>query len=102
MARLFGLLDANENSPQTEKLRALWLEFERGETAKARFALTADRAMPVLLSLAKNGRSWVENGISYERVIRKIKPPIQAGYPALWEYLELGRLTARGKGYFAR
>lgn len=97
----FWLFGANENSPHAEKLMALWLEFERGETAEARFALTADRAMPMLLNLAANGQSWVENGIHYERVIRKIKPLIQAGCPALWKYLEMELLTAREVGYFA-
>ena len=79
---------------------ALWLEFEHGETAEARFAHAADRAMPVLLNLANSGQSWVENGIRYEQVIRKIKPPIEAGCPALWDYLAVELEAARGKGYF--
>ncbi len=78
----------------------LWQEFERGETAEARFAHAVDRAMPVLLNLNNNGQSWRENGISYERVVRRVGPPIQAGCPALWSYLEARLEEARVKGLF--
>ncbi len=79
---------------------ALWLEFERGETPEARFAQAVDRAMPVLLNLANNGQSWRENGISYERVVRRVAPPIKAGCPALWNYLEPRLEEARRNGLF--
>jgi len=56
--------------------------------------------MPVLLNLSNQGQSWRENNVSYERVVRRIAPEIQAGCPALWNYLE-GRLEeAREKGWF--
>ncbi len=100
VARIFGLLGSDEHKPHAEELMMLWLEFERCETAEARFAHAADRAMPVLLNLANKGQSWVENDIRYEQVIRKIKPPIHAGCPALWDYLEVELAAARGKGFF--
>ena len=94
--RIFGLLP----DQQAAEFLCLWQEFEQAETIEALFAHAADRAMPVLLNLANEGQSWRENGISYERVVHCIKPPIQAGCPALWEYLE-GRLEeARSKGLF--
>jgi putative hydrolase of HD superfamily len=56
--------------------------------------------MPVLLNLANDGQSWRENGITYDRVIRRVAPPIRTGCPALWEYLE-GRLEEqRQRGWF--
>jgi putative hydrolase of HD superfamily len=94
--RVFGLLP----EPQGGAFLALWLEFEEGETAESRFAHSIDRAMPVLLNLKNEGQSWRENGVSYERVVRRIAPEIKAGCPALWDYLE-GRLEeARLKGWF--
>jgi putative hydrolase of HD superfamily len=96
VTRIFGMLP----DPQRSRFMALWHEFEDAETPEARFAHAADRAMPVLLNLANGGQSWVENGISYERVIRRIAPPIKAGCPALWDYLE-GRLEQlRRNGWF--
>jgi putative hydrolase of HD superfamily len=97
VTRIFGMLA----EPQRSDFLALWQEFEDGETAEARFAHAADRAMPVLLNLASGGRtSWKENGISHDRVVRRVAPPIREGCPALWEYLE-GRLEeARLKGWF--
>lgn len=96
VTRIFGLLPAEQGA----ELLSLWKEFERGETADARFANAADRAMPVLLNLANAGQSWRENGISYERVVARVAPPIKAGCPALWDYLEGRREQARDKGWF--
>ena len=94
--RIFGLLPAAQGSA----FLALWQEFETGETAEARFAHAADRAMPVLLNLANNGQSWRENGISYERVLRRIRPPIESGCPALWQWLAPQLEQAQARGYF--
>lgn len=94
--RIFGMLTEDHAAD----FLALWQEFDRAETAEARFAHAIDRAMPVLLNLANEGQSWRENGISYERVVHRIKPPIQAGCPELWNYLEARLEEARNKGLF--
>jgi putative hydrolase of HD superfamily len=94
--RIFGLLP----EPQGAQFLALWREFEDAETPEARFAHAADRAMPVLLNLANHGQSWRENGISHERVIRRIAQPIKDGCPALWDYLEARLEEERQKGWF--
>jgi putative hydrolase of HD superfamily len=95
--RIFGILPQD----QSAALLALWQEFEHDATPEARFAHAVDRAMPVLLNLANQGQSWRENGISYERVLRRIAPPIRAGCPALWNYLEVRLEAARQSGWFA-
>jgi putative hydrolase of HD superfamily len=96
--RIFGLLPEE----QSADFFALWQEFERAKTPEALFAHAVDRAMPVLLNLANQGQSWCENGISYERAVRRIEPPIKAGCPALWEYLEVRLQEAREKGFFGQ
>lgn len=96
VTRIFGLAP----EPQRSMFLELWLEFEKGETPEARFANAADRAMPCLLNLANNGQSWRENGISHERVVDRIGPPIKAGCPALWQYLEARLEEERQKGWF--
>lgn len=94
--RIFGLVQ----EPQRSQFLELWLEFEEAATPEARFAHAADRAMPPLLNLANNGQSWRENGISYERVVEKIGPPIKAGCPAMWEYLKTRLDEEHRKGWF--
>lgn len=96
VTRIFGMLPEQQGAA----FLALWQEFERGDTPEARFAHAADRAMPVLLNLANEGQSWRENGVSHERVVRRIAPPIKAGCPALWDYLEVRLEEARQKGWF--
>jgi putative hydrolase of HD superfamily len=94
--RIFGLLPG----PQGADFLALWQEFEAGETADSRFANAVDRAMPVLLNLANRGQSWRENGISHERVVGRVAPPIREGCPALWQYLEARLEEERRNGWF--
>jgi putative hydrolase of HD superfamily len=94
--RIFGLLE----EPQRSSFIDLWQEFEDGETAEARFAHAADRAMPVLLNLANNGQSWRENGITHERVVRRVADEIRNGCPALWEHIEARLNEARDQGWF--
>jgi len=94
--RIFGILPDGQGARFLE----LWQEFESGETPEARFANAVDRAMPVLLNLANEGQSWRENGISHERVVRRVAPQIRAGCPALWTYLEARLDEEREKGWF--
>jgi len=94
--RIFGILE----EPQRGAMLALWNEFEAEETDDSRFANAADRAMPVILNLANDGQSWRENGISYDRVVKRVGPQVRAGCPALWTYLESRLEEARGKGWF--
>jgi putative hydrolase of HD superfamily len=94
--RMFRLLPHDAGAD----LLALWLEFETGETPESRFAHAADRAMPVLINLSSEGQSWKENGINYERVVRRVGPEIEAGCPALWEYLRMRLDDAKANGWF--
>jgi len=96
--RIFGLLP----EAQGARLLSLWEEFEKSETPEARFANAVDRAMPVLINLASGGGSWRENGISHERVVRRVAPQIREGCPALWTYLEERLETARSEGWFSK
>jgi len=94
--RIFGMLPENQGA----SFRELWQEFERGvKLRKLAFAHAVDRAMPVLLNLANNGQSWRENGISYERVVRRIAPSDQSGWSALWDYLETAAGRSSTKGF---
>jgi putative hydrolases of HD superfamily len=96
VTRIFGMLP----EPHRSNFLDLWVEFEAAETPEARFANAADRAMPALLNLANNGQSWRENGISYDRVVDRIGPPIKAGCPPLWEYLQARLEEELRKGWF--
>jgi putative hydrolases of HD superfamily len=79
---------------------SLWHEFEAEETPEAKFAHAMDRSIPIILNLANNGQSWRENGISYEQVIKRNGPAVQAGCPALWAYLQRRLDEARTNGWF--
>ena len=94
--RIFGMLPAR----QAEELLALWQEFEHGNTPESRFANAIDRVMPTLLNLVNGGQSWKENGISYDRVVRRIEAQIAAGSPSLWNYVRGELEQARERGIF--
>jgi putative hydrolases of HD superfamily len=97
VVRIMGTLPA----PRRDELIALWHEFEAGETPEACLANAVDRAMPVLLNLANNGQSWRENGITYERVLARVRDQIQRGCPALWDHLAERLVVAQDAGWFS-
>jgi putative hydrolase of HD superfamily len=82
-------------------LLGLWREFDAGESSESRFAKAIDRSMPVLLNLNNAGGSWLENGVSYERVVERVGPEVANGCPELWDYLKRELDEGRRKGFFA-
>lgn len=94
--RLFGLLPDD----QRDEYRALWEEFERVDTAEARFAAALDRMQPMLLNYSKDGISWREHGVSFEQVHAR-NAHIKNGSEELWEYIEEMLRQAKEKGCFA-
>ncbi len=62
--RIFGLLP----EPTGASLRALWDEYEDGETPEAVAARAVDRIQPALLNWFSEGRTWQELGVTAERV----------------------------------
>lgn len=94
--RIFGMLPV----AIADEYVALWQEFESGETDASRFANAVDRAMPALLNLHNSGQSWRENGISYERVVKRIRAQIEDGCPALWAYMDPLLEKAKEQGMF--
>lgn len=79
--RIFGLLPED----QGEKLKNLWLEFEEGETAEAKFAHTMDNIQPLMLNDATDGKMWVERKIALSQVLGRQKNTPK-GSQTLWEY----------------
>lgn len=83
--RIFGLLpDTNQ-----ESFHQLWNEFEEKKTMEAKFVGALDRFLPIYSNYLNGGHSWKEHNISYEQVIAKNKPPIMAGFPELWAFVEV-------------
>ncbi|ROR13254.1 HD domain-containing protein [Erwinia sp. JUb26] len=92
--RIFGLLPA----AQSQQFRALWNEYEDGDTAESRFANMLDRALPIMLNLHNEGQSWKENGIRLEQVkARNVKLAEQ--WPELWGYLQQHLDNAHARGW---
>jgi putative hydrolase of HD superfamily len=92
--RLFGLLpDVVGNH-----FRELWEEYERGDTAEARFVMGVDRLAPMLLNMAEGGSTWREHGINRARVIDRNGPHIEPALPEVWAeaLARLDQATAAG------
>lgn len=94
--RLFGLLPAD----QMHELRALWEEFEAGNTPEARFAAALDRLMPLMHNYYTEGKSWREHGITSDRVLDR-NGRIRAGSAALWAVAHSLIDDAVAQGYLA-
>ena len=79
--RIFGLLPED----QGEKMMNLWLEFESGETAEAKFAHTMDNIQPAMLNDATDGKAWVEHIVHLHSILNRNKNTAD-GSKKLWEY----------------
>lgn len=79
--RIYGLLPED----QRKELRALWDEFEAGETQEAKFAHTMDNIQPLMLNVAADGRSWREHEVQLNQIFKRNAHTAE-GSEELWEY----------------
>ncbi len=79
--RIYGLLPRE----QQEELRALWDEFEAGETQEAKFAHTMDNIQPIMLNAASDGKGWREHEVQLNQIFKRNAHTAE-GSEQLWEY----------------
>ncbi len=79
--RLFGLLPRD----QGQWIESLWQEFEEGRSPEARFANAVDRLMPLLHNYYSQGKSWLEHGISADKVKARVAD-VKQWSVVLWKY----------------
>jgi putative hydrolase of HD superfamily len=80
--RLFGMLPTD----QTERLLALWREFEATDSPEATFAKSLDRLQSLLLNTLTGGGTWTENDVSEQQVHERYGPTVAGGSQDLWEH----------------
>ena len=80
-ARIFGILPKEKG----EKLYQLWMEFEEGKTAEAKFAHAMDNIQPMMLNAHTGGRAWKEFGVTLGK-IHKRNTLTPEGSKKLWDY----------------
>jgi putative hydrolase of HD superfamily len=81
--RLFALLPPDLET----ELRALWDEFEAGETPESRFANALDRFSGLLQNWGgRDGGTWQKHAVTRDAVLRRMAP-IRDGVPALWPFV---------------
>lgn len=92
--RLFAMLPKD----QGQELLELWLEFERAESADAKFGKALDRIIPMLLNYHNNGQSWQEHGVTREQALT-VNRKIEYGSKALWDKAQQVIEEASQKGW---
>ena len=81
--RIFGMLPED----QRDELRALFEEFEAGESREARFAKTMDNFQPLLLNNSNGGADWREHKVTRSKVVGR-QQSSQLGSKEIWKYTE--------------
>ena len=95
--RLFALLPSDLGT----ELRALWNEFEAGETREAKFAVALDRFSGLLQNWGgADGGTWRLHQVTREAVLRRMEP-IREGVPALWPFITAVVDQASAKGFIS-
>jgi len=92
--RIFGILP----DKQAEELKQLWFEFEKRETAEAKFANSIDRLQPMIHNYNNKGDTWQRFNITSDMVEAK-NAYIKEGSHMLWEYAKHIIEDAVEKGY---
>ena len=80
--RIFGLLPSH----QRDEMLTLWLEFERSESADAKYAKAIDRVVPVFMNLANDGGGWRRHSLRRSQLITR-NDFLRTSMPRLWDYL---------------
>ena len=81
--KIFGILEEDKG----KEFRALWDEFEEGETAEALFAASMDRLQPMLNNYNNDGGTWKKFNVAKEDIYKRISP-VKESSDALWEFVE--------------
>ncbi len=91
--RLYSILPED----QGQYLRALWDEFEEGNTPEAKFAHVMDNFQPMMLNDSNGGSDWAERGIERAQV-EKRNTRTPEGSTVIWEYMKeiIDRNVAKG------
>lgn len=92
--RLFALLP----SPQADRMRAAWDEFEAHQTPEARFVRSMDRLQPILLDWMSRGGTWAESDVTPSQ-LRDRTGVIADGSPSLWAAAEVLIDESARRGY---
>ena len=79
--RIFGILP----NDQRDELRALFEEFESGESPEARFAKVMDNFQPLLLNNSNGGADWREHQVTKSKVVGR-QQTSSCGSEEIWEY----------------
>lgn len=79
--KIFGMLPKN----QGEQFRQLWEEFEKEETAEAKFARVMDNIQPAMLNALAGGKAWSEKGVKLSQILERNKNTAK-GSEILWDY----------------
>lgn len=91
--RIYALLP----EAQGAELRALWEEFDAGETKEAVFANALDRLQPMLIHVYTDGANWLKHEVAYPDVIKRAEP-IRQGLPEIYPCLRGMLDTAKELG----
>ena len=81
--RLYGLLPEDQGS----FLKALWEEFERGESPEAKFAHVMDNLQPMLLNHSNGGQDWSSRGVRRSQVEERNRHTAE-GSETIWAYMK--------------
>lgn len=92
--RLFAMLPADDS----KRIRAMWEEFETGESAEAVLANCMDRLQPFLHNTLTDGHTWVEGKVKTSDVLGRMAM-IKENMSSLWPWVEEKIAEAVNKGW---
>lgn len=94
--KIFSLLPEG----QCKGFHELWQEFEDKLTNEALCAAIVDRLQPIILNICSNGKTWKENSITLERVLKRNEIIFKKAPGEVSEYIKRKITEAAGNNCF--
>lgn len=92
--KLFGILPSDQGA----EIRSLWEEFDRRETADARYAACLDTLQPFFHNTLTLGHSWMDHKTKKSQVLER-QSVIRDNMPSVWPWLVKNIDNAVQKGW---
>ncbi|MCP4915116.1 MAG: HD domain-containing protein [Oligoflexia bacterium] len=80
--KIFGMLP----SELGDDLLETWIEFEKKESAEAKYVGSLDRFLPLYSNVLNEGHSWKTHNISKAMILDKNENAISSGSTEIWNF----------------
>jgi len=81
-----NLVKNNSKIKFSTEIKDLWEEYEAQKTKESRWVKVADRFLPFIMNISTEGKTWVEQGVHKDQVI-KVNQVVKEEAPEIFDWV---------------